>query len=185
MTVLSARDVAGFWQGAGGPPSRDVEWVAIAMGESSLDTAALSSAGAIGLWQIMPFWAAHFGITVDSLYDPRTNALVTVSISGNGTNCAAWDSAYANIYASGRYAFLAFPEKGSADYNNLALAASELGKNIPNITAGPVPPWYSVDYATALAHNQYMTQRYLPALAKNTLKDQQALNKLFTRGWRP
>lgn len=185
MTVWPARDVAGFWQGAGGPASRDVEWVAIAMGESSLDDHALSSAGAIGLWQIMPFHAADFGITVDSLYDPRTNALVTVSLSGHGTNCAAWDSCYANIYASGRYAFLAFPEVGSADYNNLATAASEIGKNVPTLTTiSPSDvPGRSVD--KAIERINFALHREIPAISAQLIRERQALGKLFTKGWRP
>ena len=185
MTLRTAREVADYWEMEGGPRSRDVEWVAIAMGESGLDDSALSPAGAIGLWQIMPFHAAEFGITVDSLYDPRTNAMVAVSLSGHGTNCAAWDSCYANIYASGRYSFLAWPERGSADYNNLPAAANELGQNPPYTKSVAPPPWYSSDYAQALAHNQYMTQRVLPGIARGALRDRKAIDKLFQRGWRP
>lgn len=185
MTQLTAQQVADLWVGAGGPKSRVIEWVAIALGESSYDTAAVSSAGAIGLWQIMPFHAQEFGITVDSLYDGRTNALVTVSLSGQGTNCAAWDSAYRDINASGRYSFLAFPEKGSADYNNISIVAGQLGGNPGIITPTSVPPWDDADYTKALAHSQFMTQRYLPATARNVLRNRAAVNHLFVRGWRP
>lgn len=185
MTVRSAQEVAGYWLGAGGPRSRIVEWVAIAMGESSLDDQATSPAGAIGLWQIMPFHAAAFGITVQSLYDPRTNALVTVSLSGNGTNCAAWDSCYADIYASGRYSFLAFPERGSADYNNLSAAAAQLGSSIPEpITAAP-PPIYTSDYAQALAHANFMTGRWYPAQSRGLAQNRAVIDKMFKGGWRP
>lgn len=181
MTVWSARQVAAFWEGAGGPASRVVEWVAIAMGESGLNDAAVSPAGAISLWQIMPFWAAHFGITVDSLFDPRTNALVTVSISGNGTNCAAWDSAYRDIYASGRYSFLAFPEQGSADYNNLPAVANELGKN-PNYNQTlPMPPVSGQDLDTAAARWQELGGRQLPGLGRQLLGQRARLNRLYTR----
>lgn len=185
MTVLTARQVAAYWEGVGGPASRDVEWVAIAMGESSLDDSAVSPAGAIGLWQIMPFHAAEFGITVDSLYDPRTNALVAVSLSGHGTNCAAWDSCYANIYASGRYTFLAWPEVGSADYNNLPIAARELGKSpvVPNTVAPP--PLYTSDYAQALAHANYMTGRWYPAQSRGLAQNKTLTDKMFTGRWRP
>jgi hypothetical protein len=185
MTVLSARQVAGYWQGAGGPASRDVEWVAIAMGESSLDDSAVSPAGAIGLWQIMPFHAGQFGITVDSLFQPATNALVAVTLSGNGTNCAAWDSCYRNIYASGRYAFLAFPEVGSADYNNLPIAASELGKNVPAITGTGPPPVDTHDYETALQHSNYMTGRWAPGQSRGMQRERTVIDRMFTRGWRP
>lgn len=41
--------------------------------ESRGDPDATSSAGARGLLQVMPFWADHFGIAVDDLYDPAIN----------------------------------------------------------------------------------------------------------------
>lgn len=185
MTVRTAREVAGYWEGAGGPASRIVEWVAIAIGESSLDDAALSPAGAIGLWQIMPFHAAEFGITVDSLYDPRTNALVAVVLSGHGTNCAAWDSCYADINASGRYSFLAWPERGSADFNNLSIAAAELGGSpVPPITAAP-PPIYTSDYAQALEHWNFMSGRWYPSQSRNMAQNAMVIGKMFRKGWRP
>lgn len=127
MSPLPAAVVADYWVGAGGPVNRRVEWVAIAMGESSLDPNAVSSAGAIGLWQIMPFNAPPYGFSPGQLYDPHVNAIVAVRMSGGGTNCAAWDSAYRDINASGRYSFLGWPEAGSADFHNIAIAAAELG----------------------------------------------------------
>lgn len=139
MTVWSALDVADFWIAAGGPKNRATEWVAIAKGESSYDDRAVSSAGAIGLWQIMPFNAAPNGVTVQQLYDPRLNARVAVQMSGHGSNCAAWDSCYADIQASGRYSFLAWPEPGSADYANLTEVSVQLGHDKLGGAAPPVP----------------------------------------------
>lgn len=140
MTTWSARDVADFWIAAGGPKNRAVEWVAIALGESSYDDRIVSSAGAIGLWQIMPFNAAPNGATVAQLYDPRVNARVAVQMSGHGANCAAWDSCYADIQASGRYKFLGWPERGSADYANLTVVSVELGHDKLGGAVPPVPP---------------------------------------------
>lgn len=137
MTQLDARQVADYWLAAGGPRNRVTEWVAIALGESSYRTDAVSPAGAIGLWQIMPFNAAPNGATVTGLYDPLVNARVAVQMSGHGTNCAAWDSAYRDIQASGRYSFLGWPEPGSADYANLSLVAVQLGHDK---LGGAVPP---------------------------------------------
>jgi soluble lytic murein transglycosylase-like protein len=185
MTVFTARQVAAVWEFTGGPHNRDVEWVAIAMGESGLRTDALSPAGAIGLWQIMPFHAAEFGYSVGQLYEPAVNALIAVRLSGYGTNCAAWDSAYANIYASGRYRFLGFPEQGSADYNNLPAAANELGRNPPYTVTTSVPPVGSADYGRALAHSNYMTSQWLPHQRRLTAQNTSLTNRLFKRGWRP
>lgn len=137
MATLTALQVADYWIKAGGPRRRAVEWVAIALGESGYRTDVVSSAGAIGLWQIMPFNAALNGTTPAGLYDPLTNARVAVAMSGGGTNCAAWDSCYADIQASGRYAFLGWPEHGSADFANLTEVAAELGHDK---LGGAVPP---------------------------------------------
>lgn len=44
--------------------------------ESGGNPTATSYAGARGLMQVMPFWAKHLGIAVDSLYEPETNLRV-------------------------------------------------------------------------------------------------------------
>ena len=138
MTVLSARQVAGYWTGAGGPSGLAAEWVAIAMGESALDTAAVSSVGAVGLWQIMSFNAPPYGYTTADLYIPGVNATIAVKMSSDGRNCAPWDSCYADIEASGRYAWLSWPQEGSADFANIPLAEQALGTGaIIPLTGGP------------------------------------------------
>ena len=178
--LLTARQVAGWWQAEGGPASRDVEWVAIAIGESSLETGVVSSAGAIGLWQIMPEHAAEYGFEVSGLYDPQVNAYIAVRLSGYGTNCAAWDSAYRDINASGRYTFLAFPEQGSADYNNLPAAANELGKNPNYVKTLPTPPVSGQDTEAAVAHWQDLGGRQLPGMGRQLLAQRARLNRLYT-----
>lgn len=166
MAVLSAHEVADYWVAEGGPTSRVVEWVAISLGESSFDDTVVSPAGAIGLWQIMPFHAAEFGITVDSLYDPRTNALVAVGLSGHGTNCAAWDSCYLDINASGRYAFLGFPERGSADWNNLSIVANLLGRNPTFPGVPPSEPVVGSELPQAVQRWQSISAAQLPSLGR-------------------
>lgn len=127
MTILTASEVAGWWVKGGGPANRSVEWVAIAMAESSLDDAAVSSTNAIGLWQIEAYnsWWAH--VNPGGLFDPLYNAQAAVYGSGGGTNCAPWDTCYADINSSGRYRFLAYPERGSAAWNNITGASAAIG----------------------------------------------------------
>lgn len=185
MTALTAVQVADFWIGAGGPRSRAVEWVAIAMGESSLEYDVVSPAGAIGLWQIMPFNAGPYGYSVQNLYDPAINARIAVLMSGYGVNCAAWDSAYANIYASGRYSYLAWPEVGSADYNNLTAAAAALqGQGLTAATTSPPPP-ITDDLTNVVRQYQQMGDQLLPAIGDRLAATARQLAPMYTRGWRP
>ena len=182
---LTALQVADYWIAGGGPKNRAVEWVAISRGESSYVTDAVSSAGAIGLWQIMPFNAAPHGMSVDDLYNPLDNAKVAVQMSGGGTNCAAWDSCYADIEASGRYSMLPWPEQGSADYNNLQIVAVELGHDK---LGGAVPPGGitpSPAEAKALAQMQRLAHTIYPALIKQGIAMRMALNATYKKGWRP
>lgn len=134
MAYLTIPEVAGAWLGAGGPRSRMVEFVAISMAESSLDDTAVSPVGAEGLWQVMPFWFPELGLPPSEWSNPHINAIAARRISGGGSNCAAWDTCYRDIAASGRYNFLSFPESGSAAANNIPHIAAVL-----NVTP-PVPP---------------------------------------------
>lgn len=185
MTLLTARQVAGYWEGAGGPHLRAVEWVAIAMGESGLDTAALSPAGAISLWQIMPFNAAPWGFTVADLWDPHVNATVAVKMSGGGVNCAAWDSCYLDIQASGRYSYLAWPEHGSADYNNMAAAAAEIGGSVTPLAGQPQPSSPGQGLAPALTRIAQIEHQVLPSIARTVTWEIMKVQRMYRMGWRP
>lgn len=177
--VLPAIEVADYWVGAGGPKSRVVEWVAIAIGESSLDADAVSPVGAVGLWQIMPFNAPPYGYTTADLYDPAVNAKIAVQMSGGGTNCAAWDSAYANIYASGRYSYLAWPEQGSADYNNLAVASAELGGLPINPVTNPGYPGIASTLAGTVAQIQAQASMLIPAQSARTVQATARIQRMY------
>jgi hypothetical protein len=185
VTLLTAAQVAGYWEGAGGPKSRAVEWAAIAMGESGFDTAAVSPVGAIGLWQIMPFNAPPYGYTPADLYDPAVNARVTVAMSGGGTNCAAWDSAYFDIGRSGRYRFLSWPEAGSADYLNLPVVAAEIGGTTVSPISAPTYPGIADTLPGAVAEMQLLAGKALPALTLRSQRARAAITAAGRPGWRP
>lgn len=148
MTTWSRQAVAGFLAREGMPASRINEFVAIAVCESSLDDHALSPADARGLWQIEPFWAGSLGVSVAALYDPLVNARGAVFISGHGANCAAWDTAYRDIQASGRYSFLHYPETGSCAFNHVVGVSVSTGTG--NTGGGAAPPFPGV--TGTLAH---------------------------------
>ena len=184
MAKRSAHDFAAAWTGADGPWSRAAEWVAIAMGESGLDDAAVSPDGAIGGWQIMPSNAHIGGGTVGDLYDLNYNAKVAVIMSSGGSNCAAWDSCYLDIYRSGRYSYLAYPEKGSVDWNNLAVAAVAIGvasvaQSIPEPSLG-----IGGDIGNLVGGAQNTIGVVLPQLHSNVLIEQRTVNSLAQPGWR-
>lgn len=181
MTILTATQVADYWVGAGGPKSRAVEWVAIAIGESSLDDSVVSPAGAIGVWQIMPFNAAPNGVTINDLYNPVFNARVAVAMSGGGTNCAAWDSCYRDIQASGRYSFLGWPETGSADFNNLATAAAELNGSMINPAGGTSYPGVSGTLASSVTVMNRIGGQLVPAQAVAIRRGAQVIGAMYKR----
>ena len=188
MTIRRGYEVAGYWTSAGGAASRRTEWLAIAMGESGTgggsadcDDAAVSSAGAIGLWQIMPFNAAPWGFTPNDLYDPFVNARIAVGMSGDGQNCAAWDSAYANIQASGRYSFLAWPEAGSADRANLPIAAAALGSAPPTDPTTPATVISDVLLFRDVGFLDSLTRDSMPWLARREAANAVAVGRLFRR----
>lgn len=185
MTAHTVQEVAAYWVAAGGPADRRVEWVAIAEAESSLDDAADSFTGAIGLWQIEFFNAGIGGGTIQQLYDPEYNAHVAVIMSGGGTNCAAWDTCYANIAASGRYRYLAYPENGSAAWNNIPAVSSALG--VDTIGGGLPGPSPSLDSGAgqAIADVQQLTSVAIPALDLDLLITALTVDQIYTRGWKP
>lgn len=185
MTILTPLQVADYWVGAGGPRDRAVEWVAIAMGESGLRTDALSPAGARGVWQIMPFNAGPYGYSVAQLDNPAVNANIAVAMSGGGTNCAAWDSAYLDIQRSGRYKFLAWPEQGSADYQNLPYVAAYLsGHGLKGISP-PSYPGITGTLEGSVAQLQKVGGQLVPAQTITLKRELAAVGKIGTRGWRP
>lgn len=185
MADLTAGEVAGYLAANGCAHDRLVEWVAIGWTESGWQTTVVSSAGAIGVWQIMPFNAGIGGGSVSDLDDPGYNARVAMLMSGGGQNCAAWDSCYANIYVSGRYSYLAWPEDGSAAFAEMG----RLGQVVPlargpNVTP-PVFPGVTGTVQGDSAAIQDATNTLYPSGLRRLAGARQRLAHVGTAGWRP
>lgn len=185
MAPLTLVQVADLWLAAGGPRNRVVEWVAIELSEGGLFTDAVSPAGAIGPWQIMPFNAAPHGYSVADLYIPIDNAKIAVAMSGHGTNCAAWDSCYRDINASGRYAFLSWPESGSSAFDKLAWVSAALGHDKLGGAMPPVGNPVTSQIARQLAALQLLSSKVYPGLDKVMVAQRMKIRRQLTPGWRP
>lgn len=184
MTELTALEVADLWVAAGGPRSRVTEWTAVALEESGWRTDAVSSVGAIGLYQFMPGTAAEFGYSPGDMYDPRKASRACVLLSGHGTNCAAWDSCYANIYSSGRYSFLGYPERGSNVYGAIPLVAAALGTHKIGGGAPPPVPGVGPDPGPALHAIGSITGKHARMLERRMNHRRMVLQRMYTKGWR-
>lgn len=185
MSVLTRRQAAAALERQGMPPRHVAEFVAIAEAESSLNDQAQSPVGALGLWQIMPFNFAPLGLDIAFWANPDTNARAAVLLSGHGSNCAAWDTCYADIQASGRLAFLGWPQRGSAAWNNLSGAAVAIGHDKLGFAAGPQPASVGTDVAPAIHQIQVILHKRLPVLRRLLIAERMAVSRQFTPGWRP
>lgn len=133
----------------------------------------------------MPFNAGPHGYTVADLYNPLDNAKIAVAMSGHGVNCAAWDSAYRNINASGRYSFLAWPEQGSADFANLAVVSAQLGHDKLGGAMPPVGNPITPQIAKQLAALNLLSSKVYPGIDRLMIAQRMKINRTLTPGWRP
>ena len=117
MTHYTWGQLWGLWDGAGGRRDKGAMMASIAEAESSGYSNAVSSAGAIGCWQEMPFWAGVMGWPVSMLYVAHYNAVAAVHISGNGSNVGAWDVCYNPVSSAANRRNLREPEVGSPAWN--------------------------------------------------------------------
>lgn len=179
MTVITAGQLADFWVAHYGPANRAVEFVAIAMAESSLHTEAVSNVGALGTWQIMPFWFPDFGYTTDEYQNQDIQAQITVAISGSGTNCAAWDTCYLDINRSGRYTFLGWPEEGSAAFANIPVAQAEIGLGTVNGPGHDRYPGVTATLPATLADFSALSGKHMPQLALTVARQQARISRQF------
>ena len=109
MTIYSNSDIQGLWISNGGSPQGAAIAAAVALAESSGNSAALNNTPStgdysVGLWQINYFnglfdsRSAAYGSPAALLIDPNAQALAAISISNNGTNWTPWST-----YENGAY----------------------------------------------------------------------------------
>ncbi len=179
MTVITATQCADYWLRNHGPLNRAVEFVAIAMGESDLHTEVISPVGALGTWQIMPFWFGHFGYAPADYELQDVQAIITVAISGLGTNCAAWDTCYRDIQHTGRYTFLGWPEEGSVAYGNLPVAAALTGLGGAGVPPHQAYPGIANTIEGTLSDFSLMSGKVLPRFSLQTAMQSQRISRLL------
>lgn len=181
MPVLTPTAAFNALLSAGMPRNRCTEFVAIARCESSLNTEAISPVGALGLWQIMPFNFPGLGLSVMGWDDPNLNARAAVLLSGHGANCAAWDTCYANIQASGRFMFLNWPQAGSCAFNNLGATSVIVGTHNSGGAAAPPFPGVDGSLEQTVATYQALAHQVMPANGGRLRNDRAAVGRLYTR----
>ncbi len=181
MTVLSASSMAAHWTGNGGPRNRTVAWLSVALAESGWDTEAISPADALGLYQILRSNFAGLGLPASGWDVPDINSRAAVLLSGGGMNFAPWDTAYANINASGRFSFLGWPQPGSAAANNMPHVASLLGGGFGGGGTAPAAPGVTGTLADAIGWYNRTTHATIPVMIKRTGQLQTVAGRLYTR----
>lgn len=165
---ITPHDAAQVWIDTGGPKNRVVAWVSVAYSESSLDLDAESPVGARGLYQIMPFNFIPLGLDPTKWQNPYINTEAAVRLSGTGMNFAPWDTAYADIGASGRYRYLAWPERGSAAWSHMAYIAGLIGLGNSGFLNPPAEPLITGSLPAALSWYSQATHVVLPRFTART-----------------
>lgn len=181
MTQLTAREVEGFYLAEGGPKNRAVAWVSVAFGESGYNTRAESPVGARGLYQFMSgSWPGGLG-SYDNAWDPWSNTRAMLILSGGGMNFAPWDSCYANINRSGRYAYLSWPERGSAVSNDMFGVAIALAAGAVPILGRPPEPGIAGQLPSALSWYGQTTSTVVPQMVARTKRLYTAAARSYRR----
>lgn len=146
---LDIESVANYWLQGGGDASELVNAVAVAFAESNFNRFAVSSACAVGLWQILESAAAQYGNEPEALYDPAYNAWQAITLLQGPLHWGYWDVCYAEGEALTARRYIASPEPGSAAYNVISSVAGTLG--IGNGIGGlPEPGGYTQNPLSAL-----------------------------------
>lgn len=125
MTVHTPVQIGQIWTANGGQAAKAYIAVAVALAESGGNDLAVSPAGDYGLWQINEANFPNLGINQTEAFDPNVSAKVAVRMSGNGTNWAAWCTAWPPPAESCGHGLVVVPAKGSPAYSHLDALGTE------------------------------------------------------------
>lgn len=120
--------IAAIWIAAGGDRRTNtlINCVSVALAESGGNDRAISPSSDYGLWQIN---SIHFGdgiINSGNWWSPYTNAREAIRLSGNGSNWAAWCTAWVDPASNCGHGYLPNPQVGSPAYDQEQVAIPAL-----------------------------------------------------------
>lgn len=119
----------------GGARAHQLVAAAVSLAESGGNDHARSPSADSGLWQINDIHLSTYGVTVAQLMNPDVNARVAISISGNGSNWAAWCTCWVDPGPNCGHGYLPAPQPGSPAGNRL-LEIAGVGPAVTAVTGG-------------------------------------------------
>lgn len=146
MTIWSPVNIGHHWLSNGGSRTGLVSAIAVALAESGGNDHAISSSHDFGVWQINWIHFGTVGIAANNWMDIDVNARAAIAISGNGSNWAAWCTAWADPGPNCGHGFLSAPQIKSAAYYHLAdaQAAAQVLGVLDNVHISTTPGLASV-----------------------------------------
>lgn len=150
MTIWTIPELAAIWVNNGGNRNAVIYAVAVCKAESGGNDHAVSPSSDYGLWQINTVNFGTYGLNFSNVFDPNVNARVAIAMSGNGTNWAAWCTAWWNPAGNCGHGWLPVPQTGSAAGDWVPAVAAQLQQSgIP--TSVPTGPPNYPTYANYVA----------------------------------
>jgi len=143
-TFLSIPQISSVWLRNGGSRAAVVSAVSVAKAESNGWAEAVSPSADYGLWQINIINLRPRGISIAQAFDPDVSAQLAIELSGNGTNWAAWCTAWEQPRGNCGHGYLPVPQPGSPAGSHLAGVAATLGE-FPPSPVDPTPATSNAD----------------------------------------
>jgi hypothetical protein len=167
MTIWTVPELASIWVNNGGNRNAVIYAVSVCKAESGGNDHAVSPSSDYGLWQINTINFASQGLNFSNVFDPNVNARVAIRMSGNGTNWAAWCTAWANPAANCGHGFLPVPEDASAAGAWIPNVAAQLRQSGIPVSVPTGPPNYPTfaNYVPDALNGWSRAQHYLSTTA--------------------